>query len=133
MEFWYKRHDVDIRIYQDGDGGVWADRYSSDGPLLLTYFVNEFRSSTEADKYIGSVRHEELTKAHKEALIMDAARTSRHTSTKYIVEVLGKISNYDYIACDELHHAMELADWLRERDAHNVRVVKRVTTSEVVG
>lgn len=133
MEFWYKRHDVDIRIYQDGDGGVWADRYSSDGPLLLTFFVNEFPSSDEADAYINRIRHEKLTKAHVEALAVDAARTSRLTLTEYVVEVIGKTSSYDYITCGKLHHAMELADWLRERDAHNVRVVKRVTTSEVVG
>lgn len=138
MEFWYKHNrggkpkNYDIRLYQDGDGdgGVWADRHSSDGSVL-TYFVNEFSNPAEADAYLNSIRHEKLTEAHAEALAMNAERTLRHTSTEYAVEVTGEIN--DYITCDNLQSAMELADLLRKKQGYAVRVVKRATITEVVG
>lgn len=130
MEFFYMRHDSIVRLYVKGLE-VYADIITDDEPD--TYLLCIFPFLSYAEDYMANTKREKLNEAHGEALRENASRTS--TVTEYVIEAVNdNAQNGHDVATyfdDELSHARTRLEMLREK-GYRVRLVKRVTTSEVI-
>lgn len=138
MEFWYNHNNLLIHLYTTNQTEVRAYQFNKITRKGSLHFINNFSSSCNAIAYVEAIRNEKLNKAHAEALEMEAARNQQRTSsTEYVVETVSDGSSsgsYDFAVFHggERNQAADLVNLLREK-GWSVNLVKRVTTSEVIG